>query len=430
MIQDFAVIDFETAYDKDFSLTKMQTDAYILDPRFEIIGVSVKPSKDAPIQWFSGTKEETKQFLKSAIDWKNTAVCCHNTLFDGFICTTLGLRPKLWMDTLGMGRALFPWLKSHSLASLAEHLGVGRKGTEVQTAIGKRRADFTPEGLAAYGEYCKNDTALTHTIATLLTPRTPAIELKIIDMVIRMFTQPRIRGDVGILQDYYEKEVARKQALMARIDADKDTIMSNPKFAQALIDLGVTPPMKVSARTGKSTYAFSKTDKEFTALLDHEDADVQALVAARLGVKTTIAETRAQTLIATANRGPLPIYLNYWGAKTTGRLCLTGDTVITVLRDALVLDILLPELRPDDLVWDGEFFVSHGGLLDQGEHEVMTYDGITGTPDHRVFCDEAPGTVGLREASERNYTITTARTPTEHAAYFADSARRSERCEE
>lgn len=320
MVDDFAVIDFETYYDKDFSLSKMQTDAYVLDPRFEIIGVSLKKDKTSPIEWFSGTREEIKEYLNSALDWKNATVCCHNTLFDGFICTILGLRPKMWMDTLGMARACFPWLKSHSLASVAEHLGIGQKGAEVKTAVNKRREDFTPEALAAYGEYCKNDTALTHTIASILSERMPDVELKIIDMVIRMFTQPRLRGDVALLQAYYDKEVRRKQDLLARTASDKDSIMSNPKLAEELKKLGVDPPVKVSLRTGKATHAFSKTDKEFTALLDHPNPDVQSLVAARLGVKTTIAETRAQTLIATANRGPLPIYLNYWGAKTTGRL--------------------------------------------------------------------------------------------------------------
>jgi DNA polymerase len=96
--------------------------------------------------------------------------------------------------------------------------------------------------------------------------------------------------------------------------------MSNDKFAARLLELGVTPPMKQSkANPDKETYAFAKSDKAFTDLLESDDADVQALVAARLGVKTTIAETRALKFLETAKRGPLPVYLNFWGAKTTGR---------------------------------------------------------------------------------------------------------------
>jgi DNA polymerase len=95
--------------------------------------------------------------------------------------------------------------------------------------------------------------------------------------------------------------------------------MSNDKFALRLESMGVKAPTKVSAKTGKVAWAFAKTDEAFTDLLEHDDSDVQALVAARLGVKTTIAETRALMMLETARRGPLPVYLNYWGAKTTGR---------------------------------------------------------------------------------------------------------------
>jgi hypothetical protein len=39
---DIITIDFETYYDRDYSLSKLTTEAYIRDPRFEIIGVGIK----------------------------------------------------------------------------------------------------------------------------------------------------------------------------------------------------------------------------------------------------------------------------------------------------------------------------------------------------------------------------------------------------
>ena len=80
--------------------------------------------------------------------------------------------------------------------------------------------------------------------------------------------------------------------------------------------LGVTPPTKVSLRTNKETYAFGKTDQAFKALADHPNPAVQAVVAARLGVKSTLEETRTQSFLEIASRGSLPILLNYWGAHT------------------------------------------------------------------------------------------------------------------
>jgi DNA polymerase len=109
-------------------------------------------------------------------------------------------------------------------------------------------------------------------------------------------------------------EKQRKAELLSNFD--KDTLMSNPQFADLLVSLGVHPPMKKSPTTGKQTFAFSKTDEEFKALLEHEDTMVQAVVAARLGTKSTIEETRTERFIGIASRGPMPVPLRYYAAHT------------------------------------------------------------------------------------------------------------------
>ena len=318
---EILTLDFETYYDKDFSLSKMQTDAYVKDDRFEIIGVSIIREDEQEAQWFSGTELETAGWMHANYDWANSAVRCHNTLFDGFILTQkLGIKPKLWMDTLSQGRMMLPYLTSHSLANLAKTLGLPAKGTEVLNAIGKRRKDFSPGEMAAYAEYCKHDTWLCRAIGQQFDKFTPTLAHKLIDMTIRMFSEPVLVGDERMMNDLYVSEIARKQELLELAITDRDTIMSNAKFAEELEKRGVVPPTKPSkSNPDKETYAFAKSDKDFTDLLEHENSEVQALVAARLGVKTTIAETRALKFAETAARGPMPVYLNFWGAKTTGR---------------------------------------------------------------------------------------------------------------
>jgi DNA polymerase len=74
--------------------------------------------------------------------------------------------------------------------------------------------------------------------------------------------------------------------------------------------------MKISPTTGKETYAFAKNDEDFKALLEHENSIVQAIVAARLGVKSTLEETRTERFIGIADRGPLPVPLRYYAAHT------------------------------------------------------------------------------------------------------------------
>lgn len=48
-------------------------------------------------------------------------------------------------------------------------------------------------------------------------------------------------------------------------------------------------------------------------------------------------------------------------------------------------------------VWDGIEWVAHEGVVYKGFKEVVTYDGVTATPDHRVFL-ESGGTTTIGEA--------------------------------
>lgn len=314
--------DFETYYDRQLSLSKMTTEAYLRDPRFEVIGVAVKQG-DAPAQWFSGTPERTKAWL-AQFPWSESLAVAHNAMFDAAILNWhFGLRPRMVADTLSMARALDGPDAANSLAKLAERHGLGRKGDEVLHALGKRRLDFSPSELAKYGDYCINDVELTCELFRLFARRIPPSEAKLIDLTVRMFSEPVLRLDTEVLETHLTEVRAKKAALMAAVDANKEAIMSNPKLAALLSSLGVDPPTKTSPTTGKETWAFSKTDEGFTALLDHPDQRVQAVVAARLGVKSTLEETRTERFLEIAERGALPIPLRYYGAH-----CLTGDAEV------------------------------------------------------------------------------------------------------
>jgi DNA polymerase len=66
----------------------------------------------------------------------------------------------------------------------------------------------------------------------------------------------------------------------------------------------------------KEIYAFAKTDQGFRELRIHPRDDVRLLVEARLIVRSTIRETRADRLITAGDGYPLPVLLNYAGAHT------------------------------------------------------------------------------------------------------------------
>ena len=311
-------IDFETFYEKTtYSLSKLTTEEYVRDDKFEVIGVAVKVD-DGDTEWASGTHEQIKKFLLS-FNWKDSALLAHNCMFDGFIMSErFGITPKIYLDTLCMARALHGVEVGGSLSALTERYGLGQKGDEVIAASGKRREDFTGEDLSRYGDYCINDVELTYKLfRVIISKGFPKKEMKLIDLTLRMFTQPKLDLDLNLLEQHYNDIRDAKVRLL--VDAgmeNRNELMSNPKFAELLKGLGVIPPMKISPATGKETFAFAKSDEEFKALAEHPDVRVQALVAARLGTKSTLEETRTERFVGIAKRGLMPVPLKYYAAHT------------------------------------------------------------------------------------------------------------------
>jgi len=313
---DLITLDFETYYDKDFSLRKLTTEEYVRDPRFEVVGVGVKVN-NGPTEWASGTHNELQGYL-DGFDWESSMVLAHNTMFDGAILSWLfGIKPRVWADTLCMARALHGVEVGGSLAVLAERYNIGQKGDEILNALAKRRLDFTDEELDKYGDYCINDVELTYKLFGLMGRRFPKQELKLIDRTLRMFIHPLLELDTDLLEDHlYDTKKAKDKLLSDSGVEDKKELMSNPKFAEMLKSLGVEPPMKTSPTTGKETFAFAKTDEAFKVLQQHEDSRVQLLVTARLGLKSTLEETRTQRFIDISKRGTMPVPVKYYAAHT------------------------------------------------------------------------------------------------------------------
>jgi DNA polymerase I-like protein with 3'-5' exonuclease and polymerase domains len=324
---DLITLDFETYYDKDISLRKMTTEEYIRDPLFEVIGVCVKVNNQET-EWASGTHEQIKEYLHT-FKWSEAMVLAHNTMFDGAILNWhFGISPRVYTDTVCIGRAVHGVEHSVSLKALAERYDLGVKGDEVLNTLGKRREQFTDEELERFGDYCVNDVELTYKLFMKMAKGFPKKELKLIDTTLRMFVEPVLRLDLQLLEEHLTVTRQRKEHLLSQVNTlaikgnatdfgdIKDNLMSNPKFAELLKGLGVEPPTKISPTTGKETLALAKSDEGFKALESHPDERVQQLVAARLGNKSTLEETRTQRFIDIYNRGLLPVPVRYYAAHT------------------------------------------------------------------------------------------------------------------
>ena len=330
-------IDYETYYDREYSLRKMTPVEYVLDHRFECIGCAVKEGLDGEPYWVDGA--DLPLFFAD-LNPDDTMLVSHNALFDACITAwRYNFHPRLTADTLGIARATIGHeCKSLALASVALKLGIGAKGGTVHKVEGMGSAAITAAGLYdEYVQYATNDVELCAEIYRKLVVegrRFPARELVVMDMVIRCAIEPQMQLDQNVLALHHHTIKARKEELLQRVSVDKSELMSNDKFAQALRNIGVEPPTKTSLLTGKETFAFSKTDPAFMDLLEHDEPQVQALVSARLGLKSTLEETRTERFMSIARltwpgkqKSLMPMPLRYSGAHTHR---LSGDWSLNV----------------------------------------------------------------------------------------------------
>lgn len=339
---NYLTLDFETYYDKEINLKKMTTQAYVMHPQMEVLMVSAKFNED-PVQVIDG--EQITTFF-ATVDWSNTAVIAHNAVFDGSILYwRYGVRPAMLIDTMSMAQALgVPTIAgSASLATcirLLQEAGyaVPPKGTEVLDALGKRRADFTPQQWAAYREYCKNDTDITWFLFKVLRQYLTDEEMRFQDIILRCYTEPRLTVDIPTVEyelnrcrTYKAEQLAEVCKMFGTTQDNLSALLrSNDKFAEVLRSIGgVTEeeaeqgksgtfiiPTKVSEKTGKTAWAFGKTDVAFKELCEHDDPKIQAVCQARLAAKSSIDETRCLKFLEYGSYGFLPMGYKIGGAHT------------------------------------------------------------------------------------------------------------------
>ena len=294
------ILDFETFYGGAYTLRKMPTPNYIMDPKFEPIMLAAKVD-DGEHEIIDGP--DIPAFL-ARFDAKVTTTVTYNSLFDNSILAwRYGFVPGMMLDAMGMARALWGHkLTSFSLASVSKHLDLEEKGGTIAKVENMTRQQIMDAGL--WGEFCQyalRDNVNCEAIFLRAYPDFPASERRLMDMVLRCTVEPRFHCDIPLLTAHLIEVRAAKEKLLAEAGAvDKKIIMSTPKFKAALEGMGIEVAMKVSPTTGLETPAFAKTDPFMGELLEHSDPLVAAMAAARIGLKSTLEETRTEKLISIA----------------------------------------------------------------------------------------------------------------------------------
>lgn len=334
-------LDFETFFGQDFTLSKMTTESYIRDPRFEAHGAAVKLGPDQPAEWIDAC---FLQGFFDDMDWSDTAIIAHHAHFDGLILSHhYGVRPKLWLDTLSMARLLLGNHLSVSLDSVRRHFGMPAKRTPYELFKGRHWHELSGEVQELVASGCEDEVESIWALFQRLAADFPRGEYDLVDMTIRMFTEGTLRGDIDLLAQIWRDEDERKVDLLAEMGiSSADDLQSAAHFADLLRAEGVEPALK-QGKNGPIP-AFAKTDDFMKELLDHDDPRVSGLARARLGIKSTAIQTRAETLGWMAQRGPLTVYLRYCGALTTRWSGGDGSNFQNFRRgNAIRTSILAPE---------------------------------------------------------------------------------------
>lgn len=313
LAEDIVVIDFETFYSNAYTLEKMPIAQYVRNSRFLVHGVGLKIGTGTAY-W---VPEDVEQELKK-IDWANSIAVAHNAAFDGYILNEVyGIRPKKWVDTMAMARV---YHNRCSLAALSKQFDLPDKQLKVLNSMKGKRL-LSPAEIRDLGGYCIGDVENTYALLYKLIKlhHYPDKELWLIDLIIRMYTEPKLMIDKLLLKRYIVADGLEKERVMAQLNIAEEDLRSSDRVAELLRKAGVEPPLKLSPTNpdGPPIYAFAKTDEGFQALLEHDNMKVRILAHARMGAKSVLGPTRANRMLSVGS--PFPVFYNYYGAHT-GRL--------------------------------------------------------------------------------------------------------------
>ncbi|NOQ21609.1 MAG: hypothetical protein GQ565_03015 [Candidatus Aegiribacteria sp.] len=347
---DILVLDWETFFDKNYSLKKKDTHHvdFVADPRFETLGLGVQRfGRDlepffAKVDEAPGTIEQQVSIYGPNLE--RCTVVGHNLYFDALILREkYGITPKYTVDTMDLSRHLDA-RDRHSLAHLAEKYGCPTAKGDTMQFLGLHARDMSSEQWAAMSEYCCDDIRITAFLVKKLLPMItrPEKELRLAAQTLRMFLVPNIEVDTNLGNKLAADmgravdgaiEATRKYGIVSYQPPKITKRTSKPPVIRQIIQEDIskdglfvnllnealpgdeTVPMKQGKL--KMIPALAKTDDAVTYLLEHPEPAVRALMEARQAISSWpghIKKVRRIMSQAACRGGLLGIPLKYCGA--------------------------------------------------------------------------------------------------------------------
>ena len=206
--ENFVVLDFETYFDKDYSIFDLKPWRYVTDDRFETIGCGFKFSPDcAPFFVWAGGLEKYFEAMQKTYGQhlENITVVIQNVQFDALVLQErYKISPKYMIDLKHLD-AHFDSRRSHKLKDMAKREKLPAKGDTMKFG-GLHLADMTPEQAQAMYDYCINDVELEYALFEKLLPylTEPETELKIARHTVDLYLKPRLSFDFKLADELVE----------------------------------------------------------------------------------------------------------------------------------------------------------------------------------------------------------------------------------
>jgi hypothetical protein len=362
-------LTFESYYDDSFTLSKMTTESYIRDSRFEAHGAAVKWSPNHNAKWYD---EKELRYVLREHDWRDSFLVSHHAQFDHLILSHhYSVYPAKHGCTLSMARLMLGNHIGVSLDSVRAHFNIPLKKTPYNLFRGKHWHELTASEQELVADGCCDEVESIWKIFCILAKDFPPEEYEVIDTLIRMFCKPVLRADIDLLARIWEREAAGKDKRAKALGIEESELRSDDKFVALLEEEGV----EIEYKNGKNgpIPAIAKTDDFMRDLLEDENDRVRGLAEARIGAKSTLMQTRATTLGWMARRGPLCVYLRYAGAGTLRPSGGDGGNWLNFKRAS---DLRRSILAPEDYLL---------APIDSSQIECRVLHYLAGGPDEPVI---------------------------------------------
>ena len=341
------ILDFETYFSVGYGLKNLSTIEYIMDPQFEVLGLSILDSKKPRNPWFLRGEEMVETYLnclRITMGRKMVpyTVVAQNARFDlGVLAYRYGIHPRYFIDTTDLARHWNARQKS-GLAYMAEKHKLEVKKGDTQKFKGwtnRTRYDKKPKGppirvptirddeWPVLESYALDDVRIEWELFKILLPKlsNPVVELEAATHTLELFTKPTLLVDydkAAEIRSQMEKEIDKVVSSTGHTREDISGANSFENIlCSALEAAGDNPAMyrKPAKNKAGRKLAIANPDPERALLEKHPDDKVRGLMAAKGAIATwPMWIKRVDTICnqARAAGGKLSVSLKYHAAHT------------------------------------------------------------------------------------------------------------------